>query len=81
MISNIEHLLENAIVAIEEDRDYKWQPDQYVQKVMLPYVKASTEEIWTMAIYATITYREAITSCLIDKYGYSTCEQCILNKR
>ena len=69
-MSNIEHLFENAISALEEKHDYEWWVNQNPQKCQLPYVKATPREIWEMAVYATTDYRQEVRWELMDEYGY-----------
>lgn len=73
-MSNIEHLIENAIGAIEHGHDYQWWLGE-PNKTMLRLVKSPPEEIWEMALYCYYTYREhliwKVSEELEEKYGYS----------
>lgn len=73
-MSNIEHLLENAIDAIEGGKSYEeWLKEP--NKSMLKSVMSTPEEIWAMAQYCVFTYRTNIIGKTIDyvekQYGYS----------
>ena len=73
-MSNIEHLIENAITSIEENKTYEdWRSD-WRQKAMLKEVMSDAWEIWQMAQYCYYTYRQDIiwkTEDEIEKrYGY-----------
>lgn len=73
-MTKIEHLLENAIVEIENGLGYdSWRKDP-VNKIMLKEVTALPEEIWAMAVYVYFDYKpyiETITRDEIEKeYGY-----------
>lgn len=73
-MSNIEHLIENAIDAIEKNKTYEDWKTNWRQKAMLREVKSDPFEIWQIAQYCYYTYREAIiweTEDKIEKrYGY-----------
>ena len=73
-MSNIEHLIENAIGCIEKKASYEDFIDTWYNKEMLKEVKATPEEIWEMAIYVCTTYRDSIkwqTEDELEKaYGY-----------
>ena len=77
-MSNAEHLIENALCCIEEDKDFKFFKDMTVNKEMFKYIKATPEEIWDIAIYVYYTYKPYIESDLIEevekKYGYQVPE-------
>jgi len=74
-MSNVEHLIENAIVCMEENKSYDDFINADVNKRMLELVKSPPEEIWEMAIYVYYTYREVVVWETEDKlekaYGYS----------
>ena len=73
-MSNTEHLIENAIVCLEENKSYEDFISADVNERMLKLVKSPPEEIWDMAIYVYYTYRESIIWKTEDKlekaYGY-----------
>ena len=73
-MSNTEHLIENAIVCLEEKKSYEDFIDTDVNKRMFKLVKSPPEEIWDMAIYVYYTYRESIVwkteDELVKRYGY-----------
>ena len=73
-MSNIEHLIENAIVAMEEKHDYDWWISTWQTKAMIKEVKSPPDEIWQMAQYVYYTYRQSLIWDLTDeiekKYGY-----------
>ena len=73
-MSNIEHLIENAICAIEKNKEYEDWLSAWQQKAMLKEVKSDPWEIWQMAIYCYYTYRQSIIEETEDelekKYGY-----------
>ena len=73
-MSNIEHLIENAIGCIEEKKSYDDFISADVNKRMLKLVKSPPQEIWYMAIYVYYTYRPSViweTEDELEKrYGY-----------
>ena len=73
-MSNIEHLIENALTAIDTKHDYGWWLVQMPQQQMLKEVKSKAEEIWEMATYVYYTYRPSVIMETKDKmeskYGY-----------
>lgn len=73
-MSNIEHLIENAIVAIEENKEYEDWKSAWQQKAMLKEVMSDAWEIWQMAQYCVYTYKQSIiwdTEERLEKeYGY-----------
>lgn len=73
-MSNIEHLIENAIVSIEHNESYDEWLNKWQQKAMIHEVKSPPKEIWEMAQYAVYTYKMSIVWKLMDKieaaYGY-----------
>lgn len=73
-MSNIEHLIENAIVAIEEHKEYEDWKSAWQQKAMLKEVMSDAWEIWQMAQYCVYTYKQSIiwdTEERLEKeYGY-----------
>lgn len=54
-MSNLEHLIENAIVAIRSDKDINDFKSVVYNQVMLQNVTATAEEIWEMASYVIHT--------------------------
>ena len=73
-MSNIEHLIENAITAIEENKTYEdWRTD-WRQEAMLKDVMSDAWEIWEMAQYCVYTYKPSViwdTEEKLEKeYGY-----------
>lgn len=73
-MSNTEHLIENAIVAMEHNHDYDYWMSMWQTKEQLKLVKSPPEEIWDMAQYCVYTYKNSIEWALMDKveaaYGY-----------
>ena len=69
-MSNIEHLIENAITTIEENQTFKDFIGYNYNKMMLETVSASAEEIWEMALYVHYVYKSGIILDMVDKYGY-----------
>ena len=73
-MSNIEHLLENAIASIESNNTYDSWLKQNTQQSMLQEVKASSSEIWTLAQYCVYVYKPGIVVDMVEKaendYGY-----------
>ena len=78
-MSNIEHLIENAITCLEGNKDFDYFTTMWQNKGMLKYVNASPEEIWEMAIYVVTTYKDGIVWDTEDKiekkYGYPIPEE------
>lgn len=78
-MSNIEHLIENAITCLEKNRDYDYFRMMWQNAEMIKYVHASLEEIWEMAIYVVTTYKDSIVWKTEDeiekKYGYPIPEE------
>jgi len=53
-MSNIEHLIENAISEINNNGSFeKWKKWEQDYGNLNPSVKATPEEIWEMALYVT----------------------------
>ena len=73
-MSNIEHLIENAVTALENKEKYEDWLDAWYTKEQLKYVKSPPEEIWEMAIWCHYTYRPSFECDLSEeiekKYGY-----------
>ena len=73
-MSDIEHLIENAIDSIERNEEYKDWVSKWQQKAMLKEVKSDPWEIWQIAQYCVYNYKESIEWKLSDeiesKYGY-----------
>lgn len=73
-MSNIEHLIENAIISIEHNETYDDWKNKWQQKAMIPEVMSDPWEIWQMAQYVVYTYKNHIVWKLMDKveaaYGY-----------
>ena len=78
-MSNIEHLIENAITCLEENRGYDYFRMMWQNAEMIKYVHATPEEIWEMAIYVVTTYKDGIVWDTEDKiekkYGYPIPEE------
>lgn len=54
-MSNAEHIMENALMAISKGRSYEeWIKSEPNKE----YVKSDTEEIWEMAMYVYYTWRD-----------------------
>ena len=70
-MTHAEHLLENAICALEGGHDFNWWINSYPQQVQIPLVKTTPEEIWNMAQYCVYTYKPGIIGKVEDAYGYS----------
>lgn len=56
-MSNIEHLLENAIDDMETKKSFEEWKQRYPNSAVLPLVEATAEEIWMMAQYVLYTYK------------------------
>ena len=73
-MSNIEHLIENAITSIEHNESYEDWLNKWQQKAMIKEVMSDPWEIWQMAQYVVYTYKNSIEWKLMDKveavYGY-----------
>ena len=73
-MSNIMHLIENAICCLEKGKKYEDFISAGFNPKMLKMVKSPAEEIWEIAIYVYTTYRENIewtTEERLEKaYGY-----------
>ena len=73
-MSNIEHLIENAIFCLEHDKTFEDFLEYKFNSEMLKLVKSLAEEIWEMAIYVYYPYRESViweTEERMEKaYGY-----------
>lgn len=58
-MSNLEHLIENAIEAVEKDWSFEhwagWEK-QYGNYVDADYIKATPEEIWEIANYVVYVH-------------------------
>ena len=78
-MSNIEHLIENAIMSIEHEEEYDDWLNKWQQKAMIKEVKSDPWEIWQMAQYVIYTYKTHIVWKLMDKveaaYGYPMPEE------
>lgn len=59
-MSNIEHLIENAIFDMERGVGYEAYVSEKPQAIMFPTVSATPDEIWEIAQYVITTYREYI---------------------
>lgn len=70
-MTHVEHLLENAIRAINTNYNYQQWIEGYPQKIQFSLVKASPEEIWDIAQYCVFTYKSCIIRKVEDAYGYS----------
>lgn len=57
-MTNIEHLLENAICAHENGQTLEEYRNSPANRMMLADTGADEELIWAMAYYVTTTYRE-----------------------
>lgn len=68
-MSNLEHCLENAIVAIEEGKDYDaWRYEEIPRLNVSPFNKdwavltdesiINLKDIWEMATYVVYTYKK-----------------------
>ena len=73
-MSNVEHLIENAICVLERGKDYDYWMDMWQTKEQLKYVKSPPEEIWEMAVYCCFTYKDSVAwkteDEIVAKYGY-----------
>ena len=78
-MSNIEHLIENAIISIEHKEEYDDWLNKWQQKAMIKEVKSDPWEIWQMAQYCVYVYKQSIQWELMDKveaaYGYPMPEE------
>ena len=73
-MSNIEHLIENAISAVEHHKDIlEWKKEGH-NRLMLLSVQAPAYEIWEMAQYIVYNYKPYVVNKTVDileeKYGY-----------
>jgi len=59
-MSNIEHLIENAIFDMERGVGYEAYVAEWPQAIMFPMVSATPDEIWEIAQYVITTYRDYI---------------------
>ena len=68
-MSNLEHVLENAIMAIEEGKDYDtWRCEEIPRGNVSPFNKdwailtdestINLKDIWSMAMYVVYTYEK-----------------------
>ena len=57
-MSNIEHLLENAIYEIKSGNDIDDFKALWHTPIMLKEVSATAEEIWEMALYVVYTHEK-----------------------
>ena len=73
-MSNIEHLIENAIACLDENKSFEDFVSIPVNKTMIEMVKSPADEIWQIAIYVKYTYGEDLRWKIEDeierKYGY-----------
>ena len=73
-MSDLEHLIENAVTAMEEGHDYDYWMDLWYTKGQLKNVKSPSKEIWEMAVWCYYTYKQSVEWKLEDeivsKYGY-----------
>lgn len=74
-----EHLIENAIVCLEENKGLDYFLEQPYNREMLKHVSAKPTEIWDMAMYVYYSYVPWIKSKTIDemekRYGYTAPEE------
>lgn len=56
-MSNIEHLLENAIDDMAAKKSFEEWKQKYPNSAILQFVEATAEEIWMMAQYVLYTYK------------------------
>ena len=82
-MSNLEHLIENAIVAIKSDKDINDFKSVVYNQVMLQNVTATAEEIWEMASYVIYTLCACCDEKVMhggkwmkDYIGRSYCSEC-----
>lgn len=58
-MSNLEHLIENAIEAVKNNTSFKkwrdWE-QRYGNYLNADYIKATPEEIWEIAVYVVCTH-------------------------
>ena len=59
-MSNLEHLIENAICDMERGRSYEEYVGEWAQQAMLPMVNVKPEELWEIAQYVITTYRDSV---------------------
>mgnify|MGYP007038269408 CR=1 FL=1 len=73
-MSNVEHLIENAIDCLDRGQSFEDFLSYKFNKDMLKMVKSPAEEIWEMAIYVKYTHDESLKWELEEeiekKYGY-----------
>ena len=59
-MSNLEHLIDNAITTLEEGKDFDFWMSLWYTKEQLKKVQSPPEEIWEIANYCYYSYREQI---------------------
>lgn len=73
-MSNIEHLIENAIIAVESDYSFEQWASAPINKQIFQLVDIHPFDIWQIAIYIVYDYKPNIISDTINrleiKYGY-----------
>ena len=62
-MSNIEHLIENAIYAVKRDRSFEDFKNQPHTKSMMQYTGLSLEDIWEIAGYVVYSYKPYCINC------------------
>lgn len=84
-MSNIEHLLENAIIALENNVSLENWANNKINKNMLETTKTTKEEFWQMAQYVLYTYVPYEKAKLLDEiekaYGYPIPEEEVNNEK
>ena len=59
-MSDIEHLLENAVICMENKEDFKDFLEMWQTKDQLTRVSATADELWMMAQWVVYTYKYAV---------------------
>lgn len=63
-MSDIEHLLENAVCHLEANKEFEDFMKMWQTQDQLTRAKATADEIWTMAMWVVYVYKPAIIADL-----------------
>ena len=78
-MTNIEHLVENAIHCVEDHKSFEEFSECEYNKRMLKEVDVSAKELWCIAMYAVYTYKPGIITNaelrIAGCYGYPIPEE------
>lgn len=61
-MSNVEHLIENAIIALERNKKYEDFADQKYNVTMANQSNIKLEDIWAMAIHVVYVFKASWVS-------------------